>query len=209
MAPGDIVRHADYPQWGCGYVIRAKKASSDVFFRWGGKRRIDVGEPLEPSRASRVEAEFFSLFAGLSAGSWSRGHHSVYAIELDRVGLEEPSFPRAQSRRRGRRMPVHRGDRADAGSALRATPGGHAVRSVRPRSWPQAEARPRGGVLAPALPDRGLHGAEARRMASGTGVRGVAELIGNGITPGRGRGPRVRPHRSSGTHRPAARASSQ
>ena len=92
MAPGDIVRHVDYPQWGCGYVIRAKKASSDVFFRWGGKRRIDVGESLEPGRASRVEAEFFSLFAGLSAGSWSRGHHSVYAIELDRIVLKNRAF---------------------------------------------------------------------------------------------------------------------
>ena len=42
MAPGDIVRHADYPQWGRGYVIRAKKSSSDVFFQWGGKRKIDA-----------------------------------------------------------------------------------------------------------------------------------------------------------------------
>ncbi|MPY87560.1 MAG: transcription elongation factor GreB [Luteitalea sp.] len=92
MAPGDIVRHADYPQWGGGYVIRAKKTSSDVFFQWGGKRRIDAGEPLEPSRASGVEAEFFSLCAGLSARSWSRGHHSVYAIELDRAVWKNRAF---------------------------------------------------------------------------------------------------------------------
>jgi Protein of unknown function (DUF3553) len=85
IAPGDIVRHGHYPQWGCGYVIRARKASSDVFFRWGGKRRIDAGEPLEPARAARVETEFFSLCASLSASSWSRGQHSVYAIELDRA----------------------------------------------------------------------------------------------------------------------------
>src|SRR3954465_5612485 len=72
MTPGDIVRHADYPQWGCGYVIRAKKASSDVFFRWGGKRRIDAGEPLEGTRATRVEGEFFALCAGLSATACRR-----------------------------------------------------------------------------------------------------------------------------------------
>jgi hypothetical protein len=92
MAPGDIVRHAECPQWGCGYVIRARKTSSDVFFRWGGKRRIDTGEPLEPARAARVEAGFFALCAGLSAGSWSRGHHSVYAIELDRAVWNNRAF---------------------------------------------------------------------------------------------------------------------
>lgn len=73
-------------------MIRAKKTSFDVFFRWGGKRRIDAGEPLEPSRASGVEAEFFSLCAGLSARSWSRGHHSVYAIELDRAAWKNRAF---------------------------------------------------------------------------------------------------------------------
>ena len=178
MAPGDIVRHADYPQWGCGYVIRAKKASSDVFFRWGGKRRIDVGEPLEPTRASRVEAEFFSLCASLSASSWSRGHHSVYAIELDRAVWKNRAF---RERNPGGAAggclyigvtgltPEARFERHRAGTQSAA---------VRPRSWPQAEARPRGGILAPALPDRGLHGAEARRMATGTGVRGVAERSG-------------------------------
>ncbi len=92
MAPGDIVRHADYPQWGRGYVIRAKKTSADVFFQWGGKRRIDAGEPLEASRASGVEAEFFSLCAGVSARSWSRGRHSVYAIELDRAVWKNRAF---------------------------------------------------------------------------------------------------------------------
>jgi hypothetical protein len=92
MAPGDIVRHADYPQWGCGYVIRAKKASSDVFFRWGGKRRIEAGEPLDAARATRVEGEFFSLCAGLSAAAWSRGHHSVYAVELDRAVWRNRTF---------------------------------------------------------------------------------------------------------------------
>ena len=45
-----------------------------------------------PARASRVEAEFFSLCAGLSASSWSRGHHSVYAIELDRAVWKNRAF---------------------------------------------------------------------------------------------------------------------
>jgi hypothetical protein len=92
MAPGDIVRHTDYPQWGSGYVIRAKKASCEVFFRWGGKRRIAASEPLEPTRPTRVEAEFFALCAGVSASSWSRGHHSLYAIELDRAVWKNRAF---------------------------------------------------------------------------------------------------------------------
>ena len=79
------MRHAEFPQWGRGYVIRAKRASTDVFFHWGGKRRVDAGAPLEPSRTSGVEAELFLLCASIPAGSWSRGHHSVYAIELDHV----------------------------------------------------------------------------------------------------------------------------
>lgn len=83
MTPGDIVRHADYPQWGHGYVIRARRTSCDVFFRWGGKRKVPASEPLEPSRASGVEEELFAMCADLSAHSWSRGHHSLYAIELD------------------------------------------------------------------------------------------------------------------------------
>ena len=65
MAPGDIVRHADYPQWGRGYVIRAKKSSADVFFQWGGKRKLAANEPLEPSRAAGIEADFFALCASL------------------------------------------------------------------------------------------------------------------------------------------------
>ena len=75
-----------------GTLIRAQKTSTDVFFRWGGKRRLDADEPLESSRATRVEAEFFSLCAGVSARSWSRGHHSVYAIELDRAVWKNRAF---------------------------------------------------------------------------------------------------------------------
>jgi hypothetical protein len=92
VAPGDIVQHADQPQWGRGYVIRARKTAFDVFFHWGGKRRIDAGEPIGPSWASGVEAEFFSLCADLSPSSWSRGHHSVYAIELDRAVWKNRAF---------------------------------------------------------------------------------------------------------------------
>lgn len=92
MAPGDIVRHADYPQWGRGYVIRANRKASDVFFRWGGKRKIAAGEPLTISPAPGLEADFFSLCAAYPAASWSRGRHSVYAIELDRAVWRNRAF---------------------------------------------------------------------------------------------------------------------
>ncbi len=176
MAPGDIVRHAECPNWGRGYVIRATKTSADIFFQWGGKQKIDAGEPLDPSRVSGVEAELFSLCASLSARSWSRGHHSVYAIRARSRRVEEPRLPRAQSWRRGGRMLVHRGDRTDTRRAVRAAPDGNAVRTLRPRSWPQAQARPGGRVLAPAVPDCCLYGTKTRRMVTGTGVRGLAEL---------------------------------
>ena len=83
LTTGAIVRHADYPQWGRGYVIRAKKTRADVFFQWGGKRKILSSEPLEASRVAGVEAELFDLCATISPQSWSKGHHSLYAIELD------------------------------------------------------------------------------------------------------------------------------
>jgi hypothetical protein len=92
LAPGDIVRHGDYPQWGRGYVIRARKTSCDVFFQWGGKRRVNAGEPIEPSQAHGLEAEFFSLCSGLSPRSWSRGRHSIYAVELDRAVWKSRAF---------------------------------------------------------------------------------------------------------------------
>jgi predicted GIY-YIG superfamily endonuclease len=92
MQPGDIVRHADYPQWGRGYVIRARKASAEVFFQWGGKRKVASSEPLEPSRATALEAALFDLCGRFSAASWSRGHHTVYAIELDRAVQKHPDF---------------------------------------------------------------------------------------------------------------------
>lgn len=92
IAPGDIVRHADYPQWGRGYVIRVKKNTSDVFFHWGGTRRISASEPLEPSRAGGLETDLFSLCESLSAASWSRGRYSVYAIELDPAVWQRRAF---------------------------------------------------------------------------------------------------------------------
>jgi len=92
MELGDIVRHPEHPQWGRGYVIRARKAATDVFFQWGGKRKIPASEALEPSRATGVEAALFDLCGSFSAASWSRGHHSVYAIELDRAVLKHRDF---------------------------------------------------------------------------------------------------------------------
>jgi predicted GIY-YIG superfamily endonuclease len=73
-------------------VIRTGKTSTDVFFRWGGKRRIGAGEPLEPGQASGADAELFALCARLSARSWSRARHSVYAIELDRAVWKNRAF---------------------------------------------------------------------------------------------------------------------
>jgi len=92
MSEGDFVRHADYPQWGAGYVIRVKRTAADVFFQWGGKRRIPTGEPLEASRIARAESVLFELCATVSAPSWSRGHHSIYAVELDRAVWKNRAF---------------------------------------------------------------------------------------------------------------------
>jgi predicted GIY-YIG superfamily endonuclease len=63
-----------------------------VFFQWGGKRRIDRTEPLEPGRAIGLEAELFAQCAAVSSRSWSRGHHSVYAIELDPAVWKSRAF---------------------------------------------------------------------------------------------------------------------
>jgi hypothetical protein len=83
MTAGDIVRHAEYPQWGRGFVIRATKRTTEVFFQWGGRRKIPPSEPLETSRAAGVETELFRLCADLSTRSWSSGRHSIYAVELN------------------------------------------------------------------------------------------------------------------------------
>jgi hypothetical protein len=89
---GDVVRHAECPYWGRGYVIRARKSSFDVFFQWGGRRRIDADEPLEPSPPRGIDAELFTLCAGVPAQSWSRGRHSIYAIELDPAVRKSRAF---------------------------------------------------------------------------------------------------------------------
>ena len=90
--------------------------------------------------------------------------------------LEEPRVPRTQPWRCGGRVLVHRHDRAHTRSAFPAAPCGNPVRTLRPHPRLQAEARHRRRVLAPAVPDCRLHGAETRRLVAGTGVRGVAEL---------------------------------
>jgi hypothetical protein len=94
VSPGDIVRHADYPPWGSGYVIRVRKTGADVFFRWGGKRKVAAGEPLEPATARGLEADFFALCASYSPHAWSRGRHSLYAVELDAAVLKNRAFRR-------------------------------------------------------------------------------------------------------------------
>lgn len=66
-------------------MIRPKRRTVDVFFHWGGKRSIPANDPLEASRTGGVEAALFDLCAEIPAQAWSRGHHSVYAIELDRA----------------------------------------------------------------------------------------------------------------------------
>ena len=78
--------------WQTCSTIRARKASCDVFFHWGGKRKIAVGEPLEPTSVSGIESDFFSMCAELSPRSWARGRHSIYAIELDPGVLKKRAF---------------------------------------------------------------------------------------------------------------------
>ena len=92
MAPGDIVQQLDHPQWGRGYVIHARKASADVFFHWGGRRRVASAEPLEPGRVSGADIALFALCAGVSSRAWSRGHHHVSAVELDRSVWKHRAF---------------------------------------------------------------------------------------------------------------------
>ena len=53
---------------------------------------VESLEPVEPGRAGTVDTPLFALCAGLSAGSWSRGRHSVYAVELDRAVLANRAF---------------------------------------------------------------------------------------------------------------------
>ena len=45
-----------------------------------------------PPRRGGIESFVFSLCAGLSATAWSHGHHSVYAVELDRAVWRNRTF---------------------------------------------------------------------------------------------------------------------
>lgn len=92
VRPGAIVVHADYPQWGPGYVIRTRKKHTDVFFVWGGRRVVAADEPLAPTRAPRAQADLFELCAQCAPLAWSRGHHNLYAVELDDAVLERRDF---------------------------------------------------------------------------------------------------------------------
>jgi hypothetical protein len=87
-----VVRHADYPQWGHGHVIRAGKRVTKVFFLWGGRRSVAVGEPLEEARPTALEAELFALCGEFSPQAWARGHHSLYAVELDPAVMKRRAF---------------------------------------------------------------------------------------------------------------------
>ena len=87
-----VVRHPDYPQWGHGHVIRVGKRLTRVFFVWGGRRNVPASEPLEEVRPTAIEADLFTLCAKYSPQSWSRGHHSLYAVELDRAVLDRKDF---------------------------------------------------------------------------------------------------------------------
>ena len=176
MAPGDIVRHADYPQWGRGYVIRVKKASSEIFFRAGRqtkdrRERAARTQPGERSRGGVLRTVRERVAEIVVTGAPQRLRRRARSS-----GMEESRLSRAESWRRGGRIPVRRRDRAHARRAVRASPGGHAIRTLRPRARPQAEARPGGRILAPAVPDCRVHGTESRRMVTGAGIRGVAEL---------------------------------
>jgi hypothetical protein len=73
-------------------VIRVRKTSFDVFFQWGGKRRVEAAEPIEPGHVKGLEAEFFARCAEQSPRSWARGRHSIYAIELDRAVWKSRAF---------------------------------------------------------------------------------------------------------------------
>jgi hypothetical protein len=53
---------------------------------------VPASEPLEEARASGVQSDLFALCAECSPQSWSRGHHSLYAIELDPAVLKRRDF---------------------------------------------------------------------------------------------------------------------
>ena len=90
---GAIVRYADYPQWGHGFVIRARKKTTEVFFHWGGRRKVAAGRAARRGATpTTVEADLFTLLARYSPQSWARGHHSLYAVELDPAVMKNRKF---------------------------------------------------------------------------------------------------------------------
>ena len=91
--------------------------------------------------------------------------------------LEEPRVSRSQPWRCGERLLIKRRCyRAYTRRALRTAPRGHSVRTLRPHARPQTQARSRGRIFAARCIDLPrAYGAQARRVAAGTGVRGVAE----------------------------------
>ena len=161
-------------------MIRPRKKATDVFFLWGGRRAVARDEPLEESRPPGIEAGLFELCGQLPAQSWSRGHHSLYAVELDAAVWKVKAF---RERNPGGAAsgclyvgvtglpPETRFERHLAGDA---------VQPLRPQARRQAAARPGRGVLAAAVSDRSLHGAEAGGVAARAGIRRLAELSRSG-----------------------------
>jgi predicted GIY-YIG superfamily endonuclease len=92
ITPGAIVRHADYPQWGPGYVIRVSRRRRECFFVWGGRRSVTASEPLELTHLTPVQGDLFEICGAYSPQSWSRGHYSLYAVDLDPAVIERPDF---------------------------------------------------------------------------------------------------------------------
>ena len=94
-----------------------------------------------------VEAEFFLLCAELSPRSWSRGHHTVYAIELDRAVWKNRAFRERNPGGAAGGCLYSWRDRAHARSSLPATPrGGADPVPLHPQPSPEAAARSGGRV---------------------------------------------------------------
>ena len=74
-------------------MIRARKKFTEVFFHWGGRRKVAAGEPLEEASLRRAWRPSSSTSAReYSPQSWARGHHSLYAVELDPAVLKNRKF---------------------------------------------------------------------------------------------------------------------
>lgn len=89
---GATIHHPGYPQWGRGHVIRAGKRVTRAFFVWGGRRNLPPGEAIEEVSPTALEKRLFDLCGEYSPQSWARGHHSLYAVELDPAVLKNRKF---------------------------------------------------------------------------------------------------------------------